>query len=59
MIKKLSILRQAKNSAIKELNESFNLKFGEVIDLNILDSLKSTKRLGELKIELKEKTKIA
>jgi hypothetical protein len=45
LIKKLSILRQAKNNSIKELNESFNLKFGEVIDLNILDSLKSTKKL--------------
>lgn len=38
----------------EELDENFKLKFGEVVDLNILESLKETQKLKDLKKEYKE-----
>ena len=54
LIKELGLLRFSKKKAQDELKENFHLKFGKVIDLKILDTLKQTKRLKELKIKLKE-----
>lgn len=40
LAKELILLRQVHKKASDELKENFHLKFGEVIDLKILDSLK-------------------
>ena len=55
--KELGILRSCRKKASENLKENFQLKFGEVIDLKILDTMKQTKRLKELKEELKETEK--
>ena len=54
LIKELGLLRFSKKKSQEELKENFHLKFGKVIDLKILDTLKQTKRLKDLKIKLKE-----
>lgn len=55
--KELALLRNCRKKALENLKENFQLKFGEVIDLKILDAMKQTKRLKELKEELKETEK--
>ena len=55
LAKELILLRQVHKKSTDELKENFHLKFGEVIDLKILDSLKQTKKLKELKQQLKDK----
>lgn len=52
--KELVILKNCRKKAKEQLKENFQLKFGDVIDLKILDSMKQSKRLKELKAEYKE-----
>lgn len=55
--KELALLRNCRKKAQDNLKENFQLKFGEVIDLKILDAMKQTRRLKELKEDLKETEK--
>lgn len=54
LIKNLNILRMCQKKSKEELDENFKLKFGEVVDLDILETLKETQRVKDLKKEFKE-----
>lgn len=54
LIRNLNVLRTCKKQAKEELDENFKLKFGEYVNLDILNSLKETKKLKEMKREYKE-----
>lgn len=52
--KEINLLRAANKLAQAELSENFRLKFGHPIELKLLDGLKSSRKLKELKTELHE-----
>ena len=57
--KELLILKHSLKKSNEELEKNFQLKFGETIDLSIIDSLKESPRLKELKKEYKTEEKTA
>jgi len=59
LVKNLNILRTCRKQGKDELDENFKLKFGQYVNLEILISLKETKRLKELKREYREVDKAA
>jgi len=53
----LNMLKDALKDATEELKENYQLKFGEEINLEILDGLEETHKLKELKKEFAKEEK--
>jgi len=55
--KELQMLKDALKDSTEELKENYQLKFGEEINLEILDGLEPTHKLKELKKEFHKEEK--